>query len=199
MARAGRNTYAYNDALGEVGGTNWQPDNDTSRWIRFCLSAHHQQAQLVRQRLDQAAHLWELLDTWVRRNGLPERVVSALHLAATGGRVRRAPYRRDENLTDDQATRDLRALVRAGMLEQHGETRGRFYLASPRRRSATSPPPRCAQRKSSTRTDGKALGPRVAAIIGAVVTGFRRAYPAWIGRRGPTSAGQRIVGDALRG
>ncbi|WP_328426853.1 hypothetical protein OG470_20220 [Micromonospora sp. NBC_00389] len=80
-----------------------------------------------------------LLDTWVRRNGLPERVVSALHLAATGGRVRRTVYQRDENLTDDQATRDLRALVRAGMLEQHGETRGRFYLASPTLRDLAAP------------------------------------------------------------
>ncbi|MEU5786036.1 Fic family protein [Micromonospora lupini] len=26
----GRNTYAYHDALGEVGGPTWQPDNDTS-------------------------------------------------------------------------------------------------------------------------------------------------------------------------
>ncbi|MFG1918606.1 Fic family protein [Micromonospora sp. NPDC048898] len=135
----GRNTYAYYDALGEVGGPTWQPDNDTSQWIRFCLSAHHQQAQLVRQRLDQAAHLWDLLDTWVRRNGLPERAVSALHLAATGGRVRRTLYQRDENLTDDQATRDLRALVRAGMLEQHGETRGRFYLTSPTLRDLAAP------------------------------------------------------------
>ncbi|WP_307788359.1 helix-turn-helix domain-containing protein [Micromonospora ureilytica] len=135
----GRNTYAYYDALGEVGGPTWQPDNDTSRWVRFCLSAHHQQAQLVRQRLDQAAQLWELLDTWVRRAGLPERVVSALYLAATGGRVRRTVYQRDESLTDDQATRDLRALVRAGMLEQHGETRGRFYLTSPILRDLAAP------------------------------------------------------------
>ncbi|MEU1813543.1 hypothetical protein [Micromonospora aurantiaca (nom. illeg.)] len=73
------------DALSEVGGPSWQPDNDTSRWIRFCLSAHHKQAQLVRQRLDQAAQLWELPDTWLRRNGLPERVASALHLVATDG------------------------------------------------------------------------------------------------------------------
>ncbi|MEV7267861.1 Fic family protein [Micromonospora aurantiaca] len=135
----GRNTYAYYDALGEAGGPTWQPDNDTSRWIRFCLSAHHQQAQLVRQRLDQAAQLWELLDTWVRRAALPERVVSALYLAATGGRVRRTVYQRDEGLTDDQATRDLRALVRAGMLEQHGETRGRFYLTSPTLRDLAAP------------------------------------------------------------
>ncbi|MFF5176697.1 Fic family protein [Micromonospora sp. NPDC000316] len=136
---AGRNTYAYYDVLGEVGGPAWSPDNDTGKWVRFCLGAHHQQAQLVRQRIDQAAQLWELLDTWVRRNGLPERVVSALHLASAGGRVRRTIFQRDEGLTDDQATRDLRALVRAGMLEQRGQTRGRYYLAAPALRDLAAP------------------------------------------------------------
>ncbi|RGC68470.1 Adenosine monophosphate-protein transferase SoFic [Micromonospora sp. MW-13] len=136
---AGRNTYAYYDVLAEVGGTSWRPANDTGPWIRFCLSAHHQQAQLVRQRLDQAARLWELLDDRVRQGGLPERVVSALQLAATGGRVRRTVYQRDEALTDDQAVRDLRALVRAGFLQQHGQTRGRYYVASGTLRELAAP------------------------------------------------------------
>ncbi|MFG1845401.1 Fic family protein [Micromonospora carbonacea] len=135
----GRNTYAYYDVLAEVGGPSWQPANDTGPWIRFCLSAHHQQAQLVRQRLDQAARLWELLDDRARQGGLPERVVSALQLAATGGRVRRTVYQRDEALTDDQAVRDLRALVRAGFLQQHGQTRGRYYVASTTLRELAAP------------------------------------------------------------
>ena len=126
----GRNTYAYYDVLAEVGGPTWQPGNDTGPWIRFCLGAHHQQAQVVRQRIDQAGHLWGLLDTWVQRHNLPERVVSALQSAATGGKVRRTVYQHDESLTDDQAVRDLRALARAGLLEQHGQTRGRYYVAS---------------------------------------------------------------------
>ncbi len=136
---AGRNTYAYYDVLAEVGGPTWQPENDTGPWIRFCLSAHHQQAQLVRQRIDQAARLWDLLDDWVNRHGLPERVVSALQLAATGGRVRRPVYQRDEALTDDQAVRDLRALAKAGMLEQRGQTRGRHYVASAALRDLSAP------------------------------------------------------------
>ncbi|SCF11404.1 Fic family protein [Micromonospora matsumotoense] len=136
---AGRNTYAYYDVLAEVGGSTWQPANDTGPWIRFCLSAHHQQAQLVRQRIDQAARLWELLDNRVRQDGLPERVVSALQLAATGGRVRRTVYQQDESLTDDQAVRDLRALLRSGLLEQRGQTRGRYYVASTALREHATP------------------------------------------------------------
>ncbi|MFI7080127.1 Fic family protein [Micromonospora sp. NPDC049903] len=136
---AGRNTYAYYDVLAEIGGATWQPDTDTGPWIRFCLSAHHQQAQLVRQRIDQAARLWDLLDGWVGRHALPERVVSALQLAATGGRVRRTVYQHDEGLTDDQAIRDLRALVRVGLLEQRGQTRGRHYVASTTLRDLAAP------------------------------------------------------------
>ncbi|MEV7625544.1 Fic family protein [Actinoplanes sp. NPDC089786] len=135
----GRNTYAYYDALGTVGGPVWEPEGETGAWIRFCLSSHHQQAQLVRQRIDQAGRLWDLLETWAARKGMDERVVSALQLAATGGRVRRTVYQHDEDLTDDQATRDLRALVGAGMLEQRGQTRGRFYVASPALRELAAP------------------------------------------------------------
>ncbi|HEX5539962.1 MAG TPA: Fic family protein [Micromonospora sp.] len=136
---AGRNTYAYYDVLAEVGGPTWRPGNDTSPWIKFCLRAHHEQAQLVRQRIDQASRLWESLDGLAGQRALPERVVSALQLAATGGKVRRTVYQRDEGLTDDQATRDLRALVQAGLLEQHGQTRGRYYLASATLRDYAAP------------------------------------------------------------
>ncbi|MEV5820469.1 hypothetical protein AB0L22_14975 [Micromonospora haikouensis] len=66
-------------------------------------------------------------------------MVSALQLAATGGRVRRTVYERDEALTDDQAVRDLRALVRAGFLQQHGQTRGRYYVASTTLRELAAP------------------------------------------------------------
>ncbi len=136
---AGRNTYAYYDALADTGSASWSPDGGTGAWVRFCLSAHHQQAQRVRGRLDRAGRLWELLEGWAGARGLPDRAVSALTVAAAGGRVRRTVYQRDETLTDDQAVRDLRALVRAGALEQHGQTRGRYYLAAPALRALAAP------------------------------------------------------------
>jgi len=48
----GRNTYDYYDALAATGQT-WAPARGTRSWIRFCLRAHHLQAQLVRQRFDE--------------------------------------------------------------------------------------------------------------------------------------------------
>jgi len=65
------------------------------------------------------------------RHSLPERVISALHDAAIGFRVRRATYRavdKDE-ITEQTASRDLHHLVEVGLLVPQGEKRGRFYLA----------------------------------------------------------------------
>jgi Fic family protein len=123
---APRNTIAYYDALRDTGRDSWKPHGDTLPWVRFCLRAHHMQMQRVRQRLDRAAELWERLETL----GLPTRTTSALYAAASGGRVRRASYQRDEELTTDQATRDLRTLLGRGLLEQRGQTRGRYYVAA---------------------------------------------------------------------
>ncbi|MDG6105411.1 hypothetical protein Daura_47505 [Dactylosporangium aurantiacum] len=44
--------------------------------------------------------------------------------------MRRTSYQRDEGLTTDQATRDLRMLLDRGLLEQRGQTKGRYYVAA---------------------------------------------------------------------
>jgi hypothetical protein len=48
------------------------------------------------------------------------------------GRVRRSRYEHDENLSMQQAQRDLRDLVTAEVLEPVGRTRARYYTAGPR-------------------------------------------------------------------
>ncbi|MFG1652471.1 Fic family protein [Micromonospora sp. NPDC049275] len=149
----GRNTYAYYDALAEVGGPTWQPDNDTSQWIRFCLSAHHQQAQLVRQRLDQAAHLWELLDPGSDVTACPSGS-SAPYTSPPPAAEYAAP---SINATRTSPTTKQPATYApsSGRTCSNNTARPEAGSTSPRRHSATSPPPRCAQRKSSTRTDGE--------------------------------------------
>jgi hypothetical protein len=56
-----------------------------------------------------------------------------LHEAAAGRRVRRGTYLAvvERPLSDAVATRDLRALVAAGLLTAEGENRGRCYWATP--------------------------------------------------------------------
>ncbi|MEU5388105.1 Fic family protein [Kitasatospora cineracea] len=124
-----RNTYRYYDVLAEVGGPVWTPDRDTLAWIRFCLRAHHQQAQAVERQVETTREVWTALDEAVERSGRPDRMLYALYPAAMGNRVRRATYQADAGLSEQQAQRDIRELVRAGWLAAKGEAQGRYYTA----------------------------------------------------------------------
>lgn len=128
----GRNTYGYYNVLQQVGGPNWNPKRDTHPWIRFCLGAHHRQAQVAQRRTDLLAQAWTRLGEEAEADGLDERVVYALLPAFWGSRVRRTVYQHDGELSDQQAIRDLRDLVRRGWLTAHGQTRARTYAAGPR-------------------------------------------------------------------
>lgn len=122
------NTWEYYRELQNRGAT-YRPDQDVSDWIRFNLTAYHQQAQTVRSRLDRSSRVWVLLGEFVASRGLEERVVSALHDVAMSGRVRRTRYERAEDLGLQRAQRDLRDLVTADVLKPVGRTRARFYTA----------------------------------------------------------------------
>ncbi|MFJ9610698.1 Fic family protein [Kitasatospora sp. NPDC101176] len=126
-----RNTYRYYDVLGEVGGPVWTPGRDTLRWVRFCLRAHHQQAQSVERQVKTTREVWTALDEAVEQRGWPDRMLYALYPAAMGNRLRRATYQADAELSEQQAQRDIRELVRAGWLAAKGEAQGRYYLAGP--------------------------------------------------------------------
>jgi len=127
----GADTQAYYDVLEVVGAGQWQPDRDALPWVRFILTAHLRQARTVLRRVKETERLWDELEKIAERHSLPERVISALHDAAIGFRVRRATYRavdKDE-ITEQTASRDLHHLVEVGLLVPQGEKRGRFYLA----------------------------------------------------------------------
>lgn len=124
------NTWEYYRELQRRGGA-YRPDQDVSDWIRFNLTAYHQQAQTVRNRLDRSSRVWLLLGEFAKDRGLDERVVSALHDVAMSGRVRRTRYERTEDLSLQRAQRDLRDLVAGEVLTPVGRTRARFYTAGP--------------------------------------------------------------------
>ena len=128
----GRNTPAYYALLAEVGAGSWNPRNDARPWVRFCLTAHYRQARTLLRRSEEAERRWDELDREVHRLGMPERSIAALFNAALGHRLRNATYRTlAEDVSELVASRDLRALVDAGMLTPVGERRGRTYTASP--------------------------------------------------------------------
>jgi Fic family protein len=126
----GDNTQAYYDVLAEVGRGGWTPQNDARPWIRFCLTAHLRQAQILLRRTDEINRLWDELEELVRRVGLPERTIYALADAAMGLRVRNASYRTAAKVSENLASRDFKALVERGLLVADGRTRGRAYVAS---------------------------------------------------------------------
>ncbi len=133
----GRNTQAYYDVLAETAGGSWQPDRDTRPWIRFCLTAHFHQVQTALRRAQEAEAMWRLLGRLTQAAGAPTRVVGPLYDAMQGLRIRNVTYRSSvreaegEEISEQTASRDLRALVEAELLVAHGERRGRTYTRGP--------------------------------------------------------------------
>ena len=132
----GRNTQAYYDILAEVGNGGWHPEKSAHAWVQFCLTAHYRQAKTHLRRIGEIEALARYCSELADDRGLPERVSGGLMEVAIGFRMRNASYRavtRDssgEEISDLTASRDLRAMVDAGLLTPVGEKRGRYYLAT---------------------------------------------------------------------
>jgi Fic family protein len=121
------NTLHYYEALRSTQGGSFRPDRDARPWLTFALSAHHRQAQRVQRRYAWTVHLWTDLARLAGERGLADRTVSALYAAAVG-ELRRTTYQQDEDLSRDQAIRDIQALARAGLLAARGHATGRVYV-----------------------------------------------------------------------
>lgn len=126
----GRNTEAYYAKLAEVGQGEWNPQNSALPWVRFCLTAHYQQANTLIRRNAEIGRVWEMLVNIRTGLGLPERCEGPMMDAAFGYKVRNQRYRDQENISDVVASRDLKKLCDAAILEPVGEKRGRYYVAS---------------------------------------------------------------------
>lgn len=133
----GRNTERYYAVLGEVGQGHWNPHHDARPWLRFCLTAHYHQARTQLRRIEETERLYTACTQIAQQHGLPERVSGALVEAAYGFRLTNSTYKTLVELTAGETvstlttSRDLRALVDAGLLAAIGQTRGRYYLGEP--------------------------------------------------------------------
>lgn len=125
----GSNTEDYYLVLAKTGRGRWNPDGDALDWVRFNLRAHHMQAQTVRRRLDEVTEIWRQLQELGEPLGIPDRSYDALVDAALGYRVQRPGYAKQTGVEDRTASRDLKELVDAGLLDSFGQTRGRYYVA----------------------------------------------------------------------
>jgi Fic family protein len=126
----GRNQQAYYDVLAEVGGGGWHPERDAAPWVRFCLTAHYRQAVTVLRRSLEFNRVCAAVDELVERFKLPPRTFYALADTTQGFRLVNSRYRQAADISQNLASRDLAHLCRLGLLEAHGERRGRFYTSS---------------------------------------------------------------------
>jgi Fic family protein len=131
----GRNTQAYYDVLAEVGKGSWNSERSAKPWVRFCLTAHFRQVTTLLRRTREIQRIWDQLEALVRDLRLPERSIFALADATLGLQVRNNTYRAAADITMTLASRDLKALVDAGLLESRGEKRGRHYRGTARLRA----------------------------------------------------------------
>ena len=133
----GRNTGSYYEILGQVGQGRWHPENDARPWLRYCLKAHYFQARTQLRRVEETERLYTAFTEITRELGLPERMTGALAEAAYGLRLTHGTYRTimeitaGETISSLTASRDLRSLVEAKLLQPVGRTRGRYYVAEP--------------------------------------------------------------------
>lgn len=132
----GRNTDDYYGVLTEVGQGSWHPENSARPWIRFMLRAHYRQAWTLQRRIHETEQLYDGITQLIDRYNLPNRVTGALADASRGRRLRRSIYSRLVEMTDGDpisdltASRDLKAMVDAAVLEPRGAGRGRTYHGS---------------------------------------------------------------------
>ena len=125
----GRNQQAYYDVLAQVGGGGWNPERDCRPWVRFCLTGHYRQARTLLRRTRELERIYGDLADLVERRGLHERTVLALLQAALGGTVKNSSYRVSAEISGNLASRDLKGLADAGLLDAQGQRRGRRYAA----------------------------------------------------------------------
>ena len=123
----GRNTTAYYNVLTRTGHGSWSPERSATEWIEFVLTAHYRQARTVQGRLWSADRVAEQVDDIIEAGLAPERAAPALELTFSGWSLRNATYRELTDVTPTTASRDLSALVAAGILQRHGAKKGARY------------------------------------------------------------------------
>src|SRR5262249_25280129 len=127
----GNNIQAYYDVLAEVGQGKWNPANDARPWVQFCLKAHYQQAARMIRRVQEADSLYKKIEEMIAQSKLQDRMWFPLFDAALGFRVTNSRYRKDAEITEITASRDLKRLCELGLLIPHGERKMRTYTAAP--------------------------------------------------------------------
>jgi Fic family protein len=125
----GERTQAYYEILERTQGGTYQPERSAREWIEFCVEAHVEQAQRRLAQIADAAARWAALEAVAERRRWPDRLVIALEQSVVGG-TNRTSYAREADVSAATASADLRRLLDAGLIEQHGRGRSSRYSES---------------------------------------------------------------------
>jgi Fic family protein len=129
----GAHTQDYYAALREVQAGSYQPQRDATSWVEFCVEAHVAQARQRLGQIERAAARWGRLEALVAERRWPDRLTIALE-QSLNGRTDRGRYGAEAGVSPATASADVRRLLDAGLLEQHGQGRVTAYAASQRLR-----------------------------------------------------------------
>jgi Fic family protein len=133
----GHNTQQYYSVLRQVQAGSYQPHRDAGPWVRFCVTAHIEQARQRLEQIAQATSRWATLEQLVEARGWPDRLVIALEQSLFDG-AERAAHATEADISLATATSDLRRLLDAGLVTQIGRTRSTRYMASDELKRAAS-------------------------------------------------------------
>lgn len=125
----GQHTTDYYRVLQTVQGSHYQPDQDATAWISFCIGAHLAQAHRRLEQIEQAANRWRSLEDLVETRGWPDRFVIALEQSLIGG-TDRTRYSEEAGVSPASASNDFRRLLDVGLITQQGRGRNIRYRAS---------------------------------------------------------------------
>ena len=73
----GQYTRGYNEALAST-GARWEPNRDTRKWVRFCLTGHYRQAIMLLKKVAKLDHLRRELMAQQGAHGLSEDLLAHL-------------------------------------------------------------------------------------------------------------------------
>ncbi len=132
----GNHNAAYYQILADVGQGTWRPQGDALPWVRFCLTAHHQQAARSIRRNEEYGRLYERIDAICKREGLHDRVALPLFDVALGLSLTNKRYRDATGESQFTASRDLKVLAQLRILKPKGQGRARQYEAGDELRKA---------------------------------------------------------------
>jgi hypothetical protein len=91
---------------------SYLPERDATPWVRFCVTAHVEQARRRLGQVEAATARWAGLEALVEERGWPDRIAIALEQSLFEG-VDRAGYAREAGVSLPTATNDLRRLIDA--------------------------------------------------------------------------------------